>query len=203
MGLHKLNLKDLNKWAETILLERRQTKSVGRWDSRSTFLRSDWPRPFARREVGVKMDWVDPKINDPRSRVQGPQSLARNYWGGIQKLYAKTRPPGQGRSQAPRPHISKSRKVSPDLDYSKVVQNKIPKEHVSPPSTPKTEFRPAPSKDASINAGLLKDLLEVIEESPSIDKQTFCRAFKNSASADIDKTYVIFEAYCRLRSLQA
>ncbi|GFV92804.1 retrovirus-related Pol polyprotein from transposon 297 [Trichonephila clavipes] len=50
MGLHKLNLKDLNKWAETILLERRQTKSVGRWDSRSTFLRSDWPRPFTRRE---------------------------------------------------------------------------------------------------------------------------------------------------------
>ncbi|GFT62875.1 hypothetical protein TNCV_1607011 [Trichonephila clavipes] len=54
MGLHKLNLKDLKKWAETILLERQQTKSVGRWDSRSTFLRSDWPRPFARREVGVQ-----------------------------------------------------------------------------------------------------------------------------------------------------
>ncbi|GFT72450.1 hypothetical protein TNCV_615941, partial [Trichonephila clavipes] len=66
MGLHKLNLKDLNKWAETTLLKRRQTKSVGRWDSRSTFLRSDWPRPFARRKVGVEMDWVDPKINDPR-----------------------------------------------------------------------------------------------------------------------------------------
>ncbi|GFW21993.1 zinc finger protein [Trichonephila clavipes] len=112
-------------------------------------------------------------------------------------------------AQAPRPDISKARKVSPNLDYSKVVQNKIPKEHVSPPSTSKSELRPAPSKDASINAGLLKDLLEVIEESPSIDKQTFCRAFKNSlsalrsASADVDKTYVIFEAYCRLRSLQA
>ncbi|GFU03543.1 zinc finger protein [Trichonephila clavipes] len=117
------------------------------------------------------------------------------------------------RSQAPRPDISKARKVSPNLDYSKVVQNKIPKEHVSPSSTSKSESRPAPSKDASINAGLLKDLLEVIEESPSIDKQTFCRAFKNSlslslsalrsSSADVDKTYVIFEAYCRLRSLQA
>ncbi|GFT88259.1 zinc finger protein [Trichonephila clavipes] len=112
-------------------------------------------------------------------------------------------------AQAPRPDTSKARKVSPNLDYSKVVQNKIPKEHVSPPSTSKSELRPAPSKDASINAGLLKDLLEVIEESPSIDKQTFCRAFKNSlsalrsASADVDKTYVIFEAYCRLRSLQA
>ncbi|GFY04864.1 zinc finger protein [Trichonephila clavipes] len=112
-------------------------------------------------------------------------------------------------TQAPRPDISKARKVSPNLDYSKVVQNKIPKEHVSPPSTSLSGIRPAPSKDASINAGLLKDLLEVIEESPSIDKQTFCRAFKNSlsalrsASADVDKTYVIFEAYCRLRSLQA
>ncbi|GFT59941.1 hypothetical protein TNCV_705511 [Trichonephila clavipes] len=112
-------------------------------------------------------------------------------------------------AQAPRPDISKARKVSPNLDYSKVVQNKISKEHVSPPSTSFSEIRPAPSKDASINAGLLKDLLEVIEESPSIDKQTFCRAFKNSlsalrsASADVDKTYVIFEAYCRLRSLQA
>ncbi|GFU88464.1 hypothetical protein TNCV_3354031 [Trichonephila clavipes] len=66
MGLLKLNLKDLNKWAETILLERRQTKSVVRWDIRSTFLRSDWPRPFAGREVSVEMDWVDPKIKDPR-----------------------------------------------------------------------------------------------------------------------------------------
>ncbi|GFW56132.1 nucleic-acid-binding protein from transposon X-element [Trichonephila clavipes] len=112
-------------------------------------------------------------------------------------------------AQAPRPDISKARKVSPNLDYSKVVQNKIPKEHVSPPSTSTSGIRPAPSKDASINAGLLKDLLKVIEEEPSIDKQTFCRAFKNSlstlrsASADVDKTYVIFEAYCRLRSLQA
>ncbi|GFW19783.1 hypothetical protein TNCV_3560861 [Trichonephila clavipes] len=52
----------------TNLLERRQSESVGRRNSRSTFLRSDWPRPFARREVGVEMDWVDPKINDPRQR---------------------------------------------------------------------------------------------------------------------------------------
>ncbi|GFU08390.1 hypothetical protein TNCV_4188091 [Trichonephila clavipes] len=37
----------------TILLERRQSESVGRRNSRTTFLRSDWPRPFARREVGV------------------------------------------------------------------------------------------------------------------------------------------------------
>ncbi|GFT08886.1 hypothetical protein TNCV_4104051 [Trichonephila clavipes] len=41
----------------TNLLERRQSESVGRRNRRSTFLRSDWPRPFARREVGVEMDW--------------------------------------------------------------------------------------------------------------------------------------------------
>ncbi|GFV31057.1 hypothetical protein TNCV_4837981 [Trichonephila clavipes] len=41
----------------SILLERRQMKSVGRWDKRSSFLRSDWPRPFARRKVGVEIDW--------------------------------------------------------------------------------------------------------------------------------------------------
>ncbi|GFV65822.1 hypothetical protein TNCV_4933721 [Trichonephila clavipes] len=56
----------------TILLERRQSKSVGRRNSRTTLLRSDWPRPFARREVGVEMDWVDPKINDP---IQGDLEL--------------------------------------------------------------------------------------------------------------------------------
>ncbi|GFT46872.1 zinc finger protein [Trichonephila clavipes] len=71
---------------------------------------------------------------------------------------------------------------------------------------------PAPSKDASINAGLLIviiDLFVIIEDTPCIDKQVFCRAFKNSlsalrsASADVDKTYIIFEAYCKLRHSQA
>ncbi|GFW42855.1 hypothetical protein TNCV_1212621 [Trichonephila clavipes] len=57
---------ELRERMETILLERRQTQSVDRWDSRSTFLRSDWPKPFVRRKMGVEMDWVDPKINDPR-----------------------------------------------------------------------------------------------------------------------------------------
>ncbi|GFW42984.1 probable RNA-directed DNA polymerase from transposon X-element [Trichonephila clavipes] len=33
--------------------------------------------------------------------------------------------------QAPRPDISKARKVSPNLDYSKVVQNLIPREHLA------------------------------------------------------------------------
>ncbi|GFS99524.1 putative RNA-directed DNA polymerase from transposon X-element [Trichonephila clavipes] len=70
------------------------------------------------------------------------------------------------------------------------------------PSTSRAFPTPAPSKDASVNAGLLKDLLVIIEDTPCIDKQVFCRAFKNSlsalrsASANVDKTYVIFEAYC-------
>ncbi|GFY09855.1 hypothetical protein TNCV_3698171 [Trichonephila clavipes] len=29
-------------------------------------LRFDWPRLVASQKVGVEMDWVDPKINDPR-----------------------------------------------------------------------------------------------------------------------------------------
>ncbi|GFT47286.1 hypothetical protein TNCV_3748911 [Trichonephila clavipes] len=100
--------------------------------------------------------------------------------------------------QVPPPDISKAKKVTPNLDYSNVIQNKIPQEHISPPS-----------KDVSINAGLLKDLIILIEDTQCVDKQVFCRAFKNSlsalrtASTDVNKTYVIFEAYCRLRSSQA
>ncbi|GFY55834.1 hypothetical protein TNIN_26191 [Trichonephila inaurata madagascariensis] len=110
--------------------------------------------------------------------------------------------------QAPRPDISKGRKVSQNLNYASVVQNAIPQEHVSPPPTISAPPTPAPSKDASINAGLLKDQLVLIEDAQCVDKQVFCRAFKNSlpafrsASADVDKTYIIFEAYCRLRSSQ-
>ncbi|GFT88394.1 nucleic-acid-binding protein from transposon X-element [Trichonephila clavipes] len=102
--------------------------------------------------------------------------------------------------QAPRPDISKARKVSPNLDYSKVVQNLIPREHVSPPSTSTAPPTPAPSKDASGDAGLLKDLLTIIEDTPCIDKQVFCRAFKNSlpalrsASADVDKIVLYFRS---------
>ncbi|GFY31990.1 RNA-directed DNA polymerase from mobile element jockey [Trichonephila clavipes] len=41
----------------------------------------------------------------------------------------KNVPPKKTAPQAPRPDISKARKVSPNLDYSKVVQNQIPREH--------------------------------------------------------------------------
>ncbi|GFX63088.1 hypothetical protein TNCV_3161801 [Trichonephila clavipes] len=57
----------------TILLERRQSESVGRRNSRTTFLRSDWPRPFARREVGVEMELGRSEKNDPRE--QGVESM--------------------------------------------------------------------------------------------------------------------------------
>ncbi|GFU93427.1 hypothetical protein TNCV_2728141 [Trichonephila clavipes] len=54
---HGRSTKKLTSLVErTILLERRQSESVGRRNSRTTFLRSDWPRPFARREVGVEME---------------------------------------------------------------------------------------------------------------------------------------------------
>ncbi|GFT05162.1 hypothetical protein TNCV_531971 [Trichonephila clavipes] len=57
----KIKIKDIIKMGRTNLLERRQNESVGRRADRTTFLRSDWPRPFARREVGVETDWVDRK----------------------------------------------------------------------------------------------------------------------------------------------
>ncbi|GFT05194.1 hypothetical protein TNCV_122561 [Trichonephila clavipes] len=63
-------LKDIIKNGQNNFWERRQIESVGRRDSRTTFLRSDWPRPFARREVGVEMDWVDPKINDLKGDLE-------------------------------------------------------------------------------------------------------------------------------------
>ncbi|GFV69492.1 hypothetical protein TNCV_2779071 [Trichonephila clavipes] len=53
---------------ETILLERRQSESVGRRNSRTTFLRSDWPRPFARREVGVEMELGRSENKRPEQR---------------------------------------------------------------------------------------------------------------------------------------
>ncbi|GFU83157.1 hypothetical protein TNCV_3737681 [Trichonephila clavipes] len=59
---------DIIKMGRTILLERRQSESVGRRNSRTTFLRSDWPRPFARREVGVEMELGRSENKRPEQR---------------------------------------------------------------------------------------------------------------------------------------
>ncbi|GFU86351.1 hypothetical protein TNCV_2304391 [Trichonephila clavipes] len=56
------------KMGRTILLERRQNESVGRRNSRTTFLRSDWPRPFVRREVGVEMELGRSENKRPEQR---------------------------------------------------------------------------------------------------------------------------------------
>ncbi|GFT03818.1 hypothetical protein TNCV_3608391 [Trichonephila clavipes] len=45
-----------------------QSESVGRRNSRTTFLRSDWPRPFARREVGVEMELGRSENKRPEQR---------------------------------------------------------------------------------------------------------------------------------------
>ncbi|GFX16407.1 hypothetical protein TNCV_601301 [Trichonephila clavipes] len=66
--LLKIKFKDIIKMGRTILLERRQSESVGRRNSRTTFLRSDWPRPFARREVGVEMELGRSENKRPEQR---------------------------------------------------------------------------------------------------------------------------------------
>ncbi|GFT59773.1 hypothetical protein TNCV_4783361 [Trichonephila clavipes] len=67
---HNTSCSDENiiKMGRTILLERRQSESVGRRNSRTTFLRSDWPRPFARREVGVEMELGRSENKRPEQR---------------------------------------------------------------------------------------------------------------------------------------
>ncbi|GFV18548.1 hypothetical protein TNCV_2871811 [Trichonephila clavipes] len=64
----KMSSDNIIKMGRTILLERRQSESVGRRNSRTTFLRSDWPRPFARREVGVEMELGRSENKRPEQR---------------------------------------------------------------------------------------------------------------------------------------
>ncbi|GFW34479.1 hypothetical protein TNCV_500971 [Trichonephila clavipes] len=74
----------------TILLERRQSESVGRRNSRTTFLRSDWPRPFARREQGDTLKGrraASPlvRLAEGEERWEAPdplQSVLPKNWGG-------------------------------------------------------------------------------------------------------------------------
>ncbi|GFS59781.1 hypothetical protein TNCV_332351 [Trichonephila clavipes] len=79
----------------TILLERRQSESVGRRNSRTTFLRSDWPRPFARREVGVEMELgrspqILPECLEDCSGGPDSQTWERSHVSGIPPTYFLT-----------------------------------------------------------------------------------------------------------------
>ncbi|GFX87732.1 hypothetical protein TNCV_2190091 [Trichonephila clavipes] len=59
--------KVVNQLGEKFTSEPR-SESVGRRNSRTTFLRSDWPRPFARREMGVEMELGRSENNRPEQR---------------------------------------------------------------------------------------------------------------------------------------
>ncbi|GFT47819.1 hypothetical protein TNCV_2501751 [Trichonephila clavipes] len=47
---------------------RTQRVNLSAENSRTTFLRSDWPRPFARREVGVEMELGRSENKRPEQR---------------------------------------------------------------------------------------------------------------------------------------
>ncbi|GFT96930.1 RNA-directed DNA polymerase from mobile element jockey [Trichonephila clavipes] len=95
------------------------------------------------------------------------------------------------RTKAPMPSsICKSETARMHLKFT-ILQNYSAPASKSNPSIAGTKLTNAGSvkdgftlrnKDARINAGLLKDLLVIIEDTPCIDKQVFCRAFKNSLS---------------------
>ncbi|GFS77356.1 hypothetical protein NPIL_302781, partial [Nephila pilipes] len=98
----------------------------------------------------------------------------------------------------PRPDISGYRKVEPTLQYAAALQGgttERPRATLPPP--------PRATGDARFNAGMLKDLFEMIADT-SVNKDALVRAFRISlpalraASTDIDRSYIIFEAYCGL-----
>ncbi|GFX08492.1 hypothetical protein TNCV_4020091 [Trichonephila clavipes] len=59
----------------TILLERRQSESVGRKVA-PLFLRSDWPRPFARRERRADQPGDTPRPGRPKT-TRTPENIER------------------------------------------------------------------------------------------------------------------------------
>ncbi|GFT57147.1 hypothetical protein NPIL_129991 [Nephila pilipes] len=89
-------------------------------------------------------------------------------------------------------------KVEPTLQYAAALQGKTTKRpRITPPPPPR------PTGDARFNAGMLKDLFEMIADT-SVNRDALVTAFRNSlpalrvASTNIDRSYIIFEVYCGL-----
>ncbi|GFT75687.1 hypothetical protein NPIL_204141 [Nephila pilipes] len=115
-----------------------------------------------------------------------------NNTGNAKQPIRKQPPP------PPRPDISGYRKVEPTLQYSAALRGETterPRATLPPP--------PRATGDARFNAGMLKDLFEMIADT-SVNRSALVTAFRNSlpalrvASTDIDRSYIIFEAYCGL-----
>ncbi|GFW41673.1 hypothetical protein TNCV_2108831 [Trichonephila clavipes] len=68
--VRSLRRQEAGKWHVTygVPAPERGSESVGRRNSRTTFLRSDWPRPIARREVGVEMELGRSENKRPEQR---------------------------------------------------------------------------------------------------------------------------------------
>ncbi|GFS31762.1 hypothetical protein NPIL_192741 [Nephila pilipes] len=128
---------------------------------------------------------VDINTLDPVVAETPPKSSAK------QPIRKQPPPP-------PRPDISGYRKVEPTLQYAAALQGgttERPRATLPPP--------PRATGDARFNAGMLKDLFEMIADT-SVNKDALVRAIRISlpalraASTDIDRSYIIFEAYCGL-----
>ncbi|GFT07265.1 hypothetical protein NPIL_179161 [Nephila pilipes] len=98
----------------------------------------------------------------------------------------------------PHPDISGYRKVEPTLQYAAALQGETTESpRITPPPPPR------PTGDARFYAGMLKDLFEMIADT-SVNRDALVTAFRNFlpalrvASTDIDRSYIIFEAYCAL-----
>ncbi|GFT06155.1 hypothetical protein NPIL_117921 [Nephila pilipes] len=139
--------------------------------------------------------------NAPRTGIEAPGILQTPT--KAQKTCQKSR--GDGSAKQPivkqpptHPDISGYRKVEPTLQYAAVLLVKT-QEHtrINPPPPPQ------PNGEARYNAGMLKDLFEMIADT-SVNRKALVLAFMNSLPAlraaftDIDRSYIIFEAYCEL-----
>ncbi|GFT16036.1 hypothetical protein NPIL_474541, partial [Nephila pilipes] len=138
-----------------------------------------------------------PKANTNQEKIDDaptpdPDVDRTNNTGNAKQPIRKQPPP------PPRPDISGYRKVEPTLQYSAALRGETterPRATLPPP--------PRATGDARFNAGMLKDLFEMIADT-SVNRSALVTAFRNSlpalrvASTDIDRSYIIFEAYCGL-----